>query len=250
MVKKTLHIISESNLFTALCAAQFYLYYAKLFQAPISTPLLASIFIGTLISYSLVQWPENFFQQPLNFVPKIFIALTAVLFFLLFFISWQNSLIFAHLLVIVVLYESPVLKRNNMRRIPYIKPFIISYVWAVIGIVFFAPHFDLFALLLFIDAFIFIFSLTLLFDLRDIQCDKNNQLQTIAGVLGSKQLKILSTALFLIHLAIEYFLTAKTGGLYLLPIFLFLIFFARINGPRYYFILGVDSLIFLRPFIL
>ena len=250
MLKKTLNALSESNIFTALCAAQFYIYYGKLFHAPISYPLLMSIFLGTLLSYSLVQSPKNLFKQPLTVLPKFFMFLAMILLFLTFFLSWQNVLILFHLFMIVVLYESPFLKHNNIRHIPYIKPFIISYVWAVIGLVFFTTHFDLFVILLFADAFLFIFALTLLFDLRDIQLDKVNQLPTIAGALGISQLKILSCSIFFAHLGIEYFMTGQTHGFYLLPIFLSLIFFAKINGPRYYFIFGVDSLIFLRPFVL
>jgi 4-hydroxybenzoate polyprenyltransferase len=138
--------------------------------------------------------------------------------------------------------------------VPFLKAFIITYVWA--GSSVFLPalknHISLDSsevIQLFIERYLFLFALAIIFDIRDMSFDVKD-IRTIPGLLGSIKTKLLSLILLLlasILVCIHY------KDLYLASAFIFsfiiasfLIYKARPDSGEYYFLLLVDGAMVLQ----
>ncbi len=122
--------------------------------------------------------------------------------------------------LVSILYSLPVLKGRQgwfpLRDVPFLKVFLIAGVWAAItvwlpllvagkGISFSAEG------LLILRRFLFIFALTLLFDIRDIQKDALANTLTFPVKFGTVFTKILSVAALLVFMGLVFF--QETGAI-------------------------------------
>ncbi len=109
-------------------------------------------------------------------------------FFLLSFKTWLILLI---PVIISLLYALPVLTRGQrLRDLAYIKIFLIAIIWAWVTIIVpfsYSKHPLWLVLILFVERALFVFAITLPFDVRDQQIDKNNEVPTLIHKLGEKQ---------------------------------------------------------------
>jgi 4-hydroxybenzoate polyprenyltransferase len=156
------------------------------------------------------------------------LALAGVGISLLAFLPFMNESLVLKLLplsIIALFYVLPVVKQNGIwlrpRDLPYLKVFLVSAVWA--GITVFLPFLIEDAewtpgasnWLTLIHRFVFIFAITLPFDIRDIQQDRKALVKTFASGLGIDGVKQLSRAL-LILVAFAgfagYFMNWYSGG--------------------------------------
>lgn len=194
-----------SSLYIAIGAVSLSLFY-QFTANSIHVPRTLIIGLATFMAYNIVQIMPLFKRSPVSERGQwIFrhrkalwtcICLSLLLITVLSqFLILEDILNFAHLLLLSLLYEGT-LTRKGLRSIPFLKPFLISYVWAM-SCAF--PVFG-FANLAVFECFFFIFSLCLLFDLRDIQDDLRQGIKTFATSYGTGMTKILSTASFLIAL--------------------------------------------------
>ncbi len=106
--------------------------------------------------------------------------------------------------ILSMLYVLPVFKNGKrLRDINYVKIFIISLVWA--GLTVLLPSvqssgigFDLLMIGLFLERFLFIFAITLPFDIRDLDVDRMTGVRTIAANIGERPTYYLSASLLIL----------------------------------------------------
>lgn len=213
-----------SNLHIALCAVIFcWGGYAHLRIEP-SWWLLGFIFSGTLCTYTVhrllsARRVDQSFEaiERFSFIKRVgpfqIALLCGIILIALFSYSMLEREIRIYLGLLTALsigYVIPVMHSGRrLRDISMLKIFLVAIVWAGI---FFIPLFEngwptysSNTALLFFEKFLFIFALTIPFDLRDERLDKSTDLQTIAGILSPKNNKILiGVCLFICIFLVTY----------------------------------------------
>jgi len=110
--------------------------------------------------------------------------------------SWFLLLIFP---IIGALYygNNLLARRHNLRKIGWLKPFIIGFVWAGMSNVYPILYsnlihqkeyaWDAFSVLLFLKSFMFISMLAILFDIKDYVADSKEELNTLIVKIGLRK---------------------------------------------------------------
>lgn len=182
---------------------------------------------------------------------KIYSLMIMLFIFSSFLLSKFNLfsfLIFLHLAVLLFFYQLPK-KFYSLRKIPYLKAFLISYIWAfLICLIAIMPeNFNQLSqknhIEVFLEIYFFILGLTLLFDFRDKDDDLSNNIKTFANTKLAngnmiKVLSIVSFALSFIFYDINLFIN------YLPFVALYLLVLVKLNSARkdLYYLAIVDSL--------
>ena len=156
-------------------------------------------------------------QQKKKLIALAVLSLLGML-YTIFLISIEVTFTLIAAGLVSVLYPLPVIKLKGrwhlVRELPFVKIFLISITWTVatVFIVYIDQQSQLRVMpidwvLIAFQRFIFIFSITLPFDIRDMEYDKERRLQTIPLVLGVANTKRLAIGLqlFAIVLAIVQF---------------------------------------------
>lgn len=154
--------------------------------------------------------------------------------------SWLQSLVLVIVALITFFYVIPILtyRRNwyNLREVPFAKVFIVAFIWTIVTVIF--PYdmccglTNTIALPLCLEAFsrfFFIFSITLPFDIRDLDYDKQFNLKTIplhVGVAKTIKISLISLLLFVVVEFVKYKLLPAV----VLPHFFAVLFVAGITG--------------------
>ena len=123
-------------------------------------------------------------------------------------------LAFVPLGLLTILYSVPGLENRNyifkLREIPYLKIFLIAFVWSASTI--FLPVLQAGesilneqVILLFTERFFFIFAVTIPFDIRDMQSDKEAGLKTIPLLINRNKALTLSYLSLVICLITSFF---------------------------------------------
>ncbi|MCO5231841.1 MAG: UbiA family prenyltransferase [Chitinophagales bacterium] len=97
----------------------------------------------------------------------------------------------------------------TIRRIPFAKIFLIAIVWASMAVVLpwvekYGWSWDMKMIQLFFIQFLFIFIITLPFDINDVEVDKEVGVNTIPILIGIKKSKILLTILTFVYLFVLF----------------------------------------------
>jgi len=137
-----------------------------------------------------------------------------------FFMSLPMILLLIPLGLISVFYTVPFIKigglKISLRKIPFIKIGLIAFVWS--GICVLLPALEIYGtfsqinmgvMLLMFERFLFVFAITIPFDVRDISLDKANNVITIPKLIGfKKSLKLAGLLLFVTAILsiLNYFL--------------------------------------------
>lgn len=144
----------------------------------------------------------------------------------------------------------------SLRNIPYLKTFLVALVWTFITVLIPAMESDrkfTYDTIIFIAAgrFLLIFSLALLFDIRDIEPDSEAAIQTIPIALGKRPVIKLVTGLLILFVFINLFNPAINGINYqfiaalLFALFLnFLVYSHKIRVSPYYYTVFLDGSLF------
>lgn len=216
-----------SNIFISLCAVSLVFQTYILFGEGIYFDgFLSLIFFSTLFIYNnhrriAFKQARIFTNATFNnysFYKKAtlaaFIGLTVSLFFCDFKeIFWMLPLGF-----ISVFYSVPLLKQNRvfirLREIPMLKIFLIAAVWGIATVVLPIVNinknvFSCEVLLLVLRRMIFIFALTIPFDIRDSSADAKGNIKTLPHVLGNKKsqnVALIGLLIFFLLVIYEYIL--------------------------------------------
>ena len=151
---------------------------------------------------------------------------------------------------LTMLYSIPFLGKKKglfrLREIPYLKIFLIAFVWAFATIILplIQANHEIFSkniFLLIIERFLFIFAITIPFDIRDIEADKQDGLQTIPLLLNERRSFILSYIVLLISFSISFLHYQSQNLMYIVYALgisslstLIFLFHKKIRNSQYY----------------
>ncbi|HAA11169.1 MAG TPA: hypothetical protein DCE41_05480 [Cytophagales bacterium] len=227
MAVKLVRALIYTNLWIASGAASlFWAGYQVLGGGAPPLRTLVFLFCSTLITYNL-HWllagrtycanrPEEKYQWYARFYPwglALFgLALVGELWGVLG-LGWREWFFFAHLGAISLLYNLPEQRTLvwlvSIRRIPFLKIFLIAYVWATLGAGYPALLLDALspqAIFWFAALLLYTFAITLPFDIRDLIQDRQVGLRTLPDRWGLRTTQVvaqlcLATALLCLVLA-------------------------------------------------
>jgi 4-hydroxybenzoate polyprenyltransferase len=192
---------------------------------------------------------------------KMTLMSAACLIFLIvsaFFLPFRSIFFLAHLGFISIAYSIPVLAKGKktLRSIKFLKIFLITYVWASSTVIMpaLALGLNIFqkdVLLLFAERALFIFSITLPFDIRDYRSDKETGVITIPGLIGINATRILAFICLLVFFLINLIHYDFHSGVLWAKLIsgastLAIIFFASEGRHEYYFTGLLDGTIVIQ----
>lgn len=199
----------------------------QLGMKPHFQPCLLLVFFATLFEYNRNQIVELLFNKEKQDVEKrlwfgfyqkklLFFAIISLVLVLIAFLTSkpQVILIFISLGVLTFFYSMPFSANKNavfkLREIPYLKIFVIAFVWSALTI--FLPVIqadgkilNIQIALLFSERFFFVFAITVPFDIRDMQADRDAGLKTIPLLINSEKALTLSYLFLFVSLIISVF---------------------------------------------
>ncbi|MEQ8625443.1 MAG: UbiA family prenyltransferase [Vicingaceae bacterium] len=279
---KALYFLSYSNIFIALCAASLcsFCHLITYNNFP-SWVLVGFVFSSTLFAYNFHRRIGLIYQKnsalklkkTISFETKEkwikgnkaltdwFIVLSFCLSLILLYLLPKISLVIVFPLALLsVLYIIQISKIPALRSIPFLKIFIIAFVWG--GVMVLLPIlsagesdriFTLETQLLAIAIALFVFGETIPFDIRDLSEDRATKLKTIPLKIGLKKSKllclmlyVLSGALFISDIIIysKPFIFASSFGFSLLLSYLIILRVDTLKKELYYSLLIESSLAF------
>jgi 4-hydroxybenzoate polyprenyltransferase len=225
VLQNVIDFILLGNFFIAACAALQTLQTCKLrYFSVAGSPILVFVFWGTFLLYNIHK-PINYwlkkefianprfqnakrFEAPLSIL--VFIA--ALICFNCFFLfkqTGQQAIMICGALSLA--YVLPILKGKRLRDIPFLKIILISLVWAsvcvVLPISIVGRGWGMPESLMFLEKALFIFALTIPFDIRDMTWDAQTGIKTIPLSIGLEKAKrwssyaIIGSFLFVIILS-------------------------------------------------
>jgi len=269
-MRAVLHWIFYGNIFIAICAVCMTLETYLILDIPIvyrsTFPLLPIVFCSTFFIYNIdliakhggfedkivsgrLEWRIKH-RSVINIV-NIFVGLFIMA--ISFYSSYEAFLFFLHLAIISLAYyfsfEIGTAKIISLRKIPFLKAFVITYVWAGSSVLLPALRNGMSlgsneVLQLFVERYLFLFALAIIFDIRDLSFDVQH-IRTIPGRFGSNKTKMLSLILLLIacllvciHYQDFYLMTAFILSFVIAAV---LIYIAKPDSGEYYFLFLVDG---------
>ena len=231
--------IINSNLYISLAAVFFCIEtQIQLGLKPQWHPYLFLIFFATLFEYNLhrlitiVTNKEALQTEKHRWVREnkgafYFLVLASIVGFAAAAMLAKKEVLFAlsPIAFITFFYSIPFFGKNGnllrLREIPYLKIFLIAFVWASSTLLLPLIHSGLEfstvdTMLIFIERFFFVFSITIPFDIRDIQSDKQASLKTIPLLFSEKKsyaISYFSLSLFLVVSIFHYTILFKSYSL-------------------------------------
>jgi 4-hydroxybenzoate polyprenyltransferase len=246
---KFINFLLYSNIYIAFCAVAMTAQTLYVFDINIKTSpaLLGLVFFSTLVIYALHRLVslskvdkslevERFnvigtYKQHIQVYAGLGIVGGAVCFFFLNRPT-QYALVIPALLSLGYVIPFMGNKKLRLRDVHFIKIFLIAIVWAYVTVLLpFLEHdltIGLRELAILLERVLFIFVITLPFDLRDWEIDKKNHVRTIPATIGVKN--TLRLAFFV--LLIWMFLLAQ---IYTIPIALGLLISGVSTGVFVYY---------------
>lgn len=224
MLPNFYHAIISSQAWVALCFALF-CKYIQLINAWECDILIYLSFFATLFAYNLSHWVSD--KEKWRFLIMIFSGLISLVLGFLY-LKFQMILVLA-VLAFISIYYSYAFNKKTLRNLPHLKMISIALVWSVTAVL---PvfndvenlNFNLLNLIL--SLFFFVVTITIPFDIRDLEQDEKT-IKTLPqqfGVVGSIKLGVvfilLSLTLFLNYFSFKI-------DLHLLP-FIITLFLALI----------------------
>lgn len=166
-----------------------------------------------------------------------------------------------HLGLLSMFYVVPVRfrgRRYSIRNIPLVKIFTLAYVWTAVTAGLPAIHsnvaLDHKIILLFADRFLFIFALSIPFDIRDYQKDRAEGLLTIPGWIGIDEARMLAKILLLLFVAISVLINhlSYISLSCIICAFIAWVLIGRSDAHRhdFFYMIGIDGLLILHFLVL
>lgn len=232
---KILKAIIHSNLFISVAALLLTVEtQIQLGLRPQWHPYLFLIFFATIFEYNVHRlFTILFFPQALNSPKHLWVKENKVLFyivvsfsvigFLLTLLQAKFSVLLAlsPLALLTVFYSIPIANSHKeifrLREIPYLKIFLIAIVWSVVTVllplIYHNAEINFFNYIgIILERFLFVFAITIPFDIRDMEEDTASNLKTIPLQLGKKKAEMLSLwamYVFMILTCMHYFITSQ-----------------------------------------
>lgn len=186
----------------------------------------SALFIGlsTFVAYNWIRYLKYrnaslqetiliWFNKHKKFLVVLNSIASIYLFLLLFKIKMNSLWVLMPFALMTLFYITPIQLTKNkkiaLRKIPIFKIFCISLSWSGLVVLFpltqEAVPIDKSVLLFFVQQFIFVFVLTLPFDIRDVKFDEKT-LKTIPQLLGINKTRVLGVFATLVFFGISFYL--------------------------------------------
>lgn len=225
MIKKSSTFIVDYFFHTSLVAALLYLNSQLIRGFQIDYLILFLIFFGTLAVYNYSNLSSN------NIKTRKFLIVTSIIVcgifsFLNYKILVENNLKIIVILLILLFYVFPNLS-FRLRNVGLLKILLLASAWAL-SAVFVNDSRNSITQSTFILNFFFIMSISIPFDMRDMEIDN---LDTIPKKFGLKTAIIISIALYIISIFIQYSLTQS---LIILLAMIIIGVYALLKSVKYY----------------
>ena len=273
-LKKALNFLLYGNIYISICAvgltAETYLISGHEIELD---ALMVLVFCSTFFIYTFhrliiigslnqetftprLQWIYD--HSPLLKLLSISALIVAIIAFL--FLNFSIMLALVLSAIIAVMYAMPFIPKNKikvaLRDFGVVKVVIVALVWTVItsllpilnmkGYIH-DPHVPL----LLIERFLFIFVLTLLFEIRDQKIDQEAGIRTIPKLLGEGLSKVSAYVLICIF-ALMYGFHDSSMERFFIPLFMsalitiIIIRFTTKEADDYYYMAYVDGMMILQ----
>jgi 4-hydroxybenzoate polyprenyltransferase len=205
--KSFLHFLINSNIYVSLAAVALAEETFVMVGAPLNAgAVLLLIFFSTLFIYTVsrIQLKSGrSFSESFQTFPNKSIAFLSCGGALLTLseVSISIVLLMVPLGLISIGYALPLFRRKThafrLREVPMLKIFIISLVWAVTTVIIplldqKLPILNMEVFLIWLRRMLYIFAITVPFDIRDQAEDARNKLKTLPGAFGVKGAKIIA----------------------------------------------------------
>lgn len=233
--KRIVDFFIFSNLFIALAAVAFTMEsQIQIGLPPQIHPYLFLVFFATLFEYnshklvtilvnkeSLKEPKFDWIRRNLRLFYAIAFVSVAGFLVVTLFAKWTVLISLFPLGILTLFYSFPVYIKGRrlfrLREFPFVKIFIISFVWSatciVLPIIQSNVKVDILQLMLFIlERFLFVFAITIPFDIRDMESDKQNKLKTLPLLVGAKralQSANVALVLFIVICTLHYMNTKQ-----------------------------------------
>lgn len=253
---KWLHFIVSHSIFIAICAVALCYQTSLLLHIEGSFFLYLFIFFSTVCSYNFY-WllsGYSFSDKPLYvFLKKRFSNLLVLMMAaigLVFSIVKIPRLLpeITVGVILTLLYAVPLLPLNIstfVRKAGLLKTSLLAFTWAFITVYLpyqFAPTGNSYTMvLLFINRFLFMLMLCIIFDARDTSVDKIRGLQSLTTLLSSKKVKQLMSVVFAAYLIngivlrIYYHEIPQIAALLVSGVFTAMVYLLSLKKQGYFF---------------
>lgn len=273
-IKKFQEFILFSSIFIASCAVAFCMETNILLGLPLSSfSFYCFVFGATLAQYNLhyvvktvaIQNSERLAWSLRNRkIHLLLLAAGSVLIAISFFsFHLKHFIILVCLGVIAFLYSFPFLPFGKKKRIKdygFFKIITLAFLWTLVTVWFpvnSMPFDTGLFLFVFVQRFVFMFVLCLLFDVRDIEIDKKENIRTLAVALGNKNsylLAYLSLILFVVLCVAQYFYLPHTGFLIAMLLSasatLLILEVSKKTNSDYIYLAGIDGMMLLQALLI
>ncbi len=273
MIKKFFSFILFGNIFISLCAIALCLETSLLLQLPFNNISFYFFVAGaTIVQYNLhylvkttavkdserLRWSLK--NKNLHIV--LFIIGCVFIIISLFSFRLQHFYILLTLGAISFLYSFPALPFGKKKRIKdygFLKIITLALFWTLVTVWF--PVSDLSVnktlyLFIFAKRFVFMFVLCLLFDVRDIDVDRSENINTLPVILGKKKSYNIARAMVLVFLILSYVQYAlfPETGVFLAMILSALATFIVLELSRkiksdFFYLAGIDGMMLLQAIL-
>jgi len=245
------YLNSSLHVATAVCA--FIGVTALEFSTSVSINLLGFVFFGTITGYNFVKYAQIIrtrFKEIYAYLKIIQICSLIVLIYFSSQLSFHTLMVAGGFAMLTFFYAIPFLKNKNFRSINGIKITIVAIVWA--GVTVLLPFINEGVILdkqvwfSFSQRILFVFVLTLPFEIRDLQFDEL-ALGTLPQRVGVRQTKFIGIVVLIFVLILENFKSIKSFefeislvvSVVILGLFLL---YSKRNQSRYFASFWVESI--------
>ncbi len=227
MLKKIADLILFGSIFISLCAVALCIETSLLLQLPLNNVnFYLFVFSATLLQYNLhYLFKSNAIKGSVRYswsqknksAHKVLIACALVLIIIsLFWFHPRHLITLCILGVIAVMYSFPVLpfSKKRIKDFGLLKIITLALLWTIVTVWLPADTTinSVSFQLIFLRRFIFIFVLCLLFDVRDINADRQENISTLAIIIGTKKAYQLCYFLLLIFLLLSIVHFIESGN--------------------------------------
>ncbi len=273
LIKKITEFILFSSIFIACCAVALSIETSLLLRTPLNNlSFYFFVFGATIVQYNLHYLVKTtavknsrrlaWSLQNKN-IHKFFFAAGCVLIIIsLFSFRLQHFFILSVLGAIAFLYSFPGLpfvKGKRIKDYGFLKIITLALLWTLVTVWF--PVSDRAVnttpfLFIFGKRFIFMFVLCLLFDMRDIEIDRHENIKTLAIILGKKKSYRTAYAgilLFILMSVLQYVYWADTGLFIAMIISAIATFFTveltKKTNSDFVYLAGIDGMMLLQALL-
>ena len=269
-IKKISEFILFSSIFIAACAVALSIETNLLFHLPLNNlSFYCFVFGATIVQYNLhylVKTTAVKNSQRLSWSLKnknlhtiLFTIGCIFILISLFSFKLRHFYILSILGAIAFLYSFPALpfgKRKRIKDYGFLKIITLALLWTLVTVWFPVndiPVNKMLYLFIFIKRFVFMFVLCLLFDVRDIDVDRKENIKTLPVALGEKKsydIALMVLVLFLVLSGAQYFLFPEAGIfiamiLSTVATFITVELSKKINSDFFY-LAGIDGMMLLQ----